>query len=167
MRPQRRFWAGAILVAGLAGCARSEVGSDDASAIKNIPTIMLDEAHNHAANEQAADYSMPPGDRLIVDVGKYVFHAAGKFKERRPNSVHLVHTENEYCRAPWDGEGQVLIDANSAEPLRGKPRFAGFKSGETYLVGVGFDATEQDDDAVNFSVMWLGKVKVEKLNDNG
>jgi len=123
--------------------------------------VAPDDVHNHAVAKDggALVYDIPPCTSLRFDPTGYTIPIPKKSGLAGPNSIHLIHAKDEYFRAPWDGKMPVTLEPAFFTNIRGTNRFAGFASGETYILGVGHDNYPEPE--MKFSVMWVGMMKVK------
>jgi hypothetical protein len=160
---RRKFPSPAIVViAGLlVGCGKGHETQMMKPAADNVPSITLDDAHNHASADATGEYSIPPCESLWIDAGSYKIPVPEKFKVSEPNALHVIHGSHEYFRVPWDGRGKMRIDAKKLTNIKGDKPFSGFISGEKYIVGIGADNVSESAKELHFSVMWVGTIKVQ------
>lgn len=146
------------IAASLSGCTKPD--GSNGPLPTNAPTITLADEHNQASGG-TIHYSVPPSENLIVDASSYKIPIPEKLKPKKPKALHLIHGSNDYYRAPWNGEGKLLLDQKTLEIVKGTSPFSGFKSGETYVVGIGYDSRSPADNKLGFEVMWAGLITVK------
>lgn len=125
------------------------------------PTVIApDDDHNHASGkENAAFYEISPCRSIRFVPGGYKIPVPQKLGAPAPNCIHLIHGNDEYYRMPWDAAGEVTLQDGVLINIKGGKKFAGFVSGETYILGVGND--NYPDSKLQFAVMWAGMIKVK------
>jgi hypothetical protein len=145
-----------VLMIWLTGCGGPE------GEVTTQPPVVLspDDAHNMASgNEGVSSYKIAACRSLRFDTKGYHIPVPEKLGVEGPNAIHLVHRAGEYYRIAWDGKSPVTLEAAALTNIRGSNTFAGFVSGETYMLAVGHDNFPQRD--LKFSVMWAGMIEVK------
>ena len=102
--------------------------------------IAPDDSHNHASGDQdALFYSIAPCSSIVFEPAGYAIPLPEDLTNVRPNSIHLIHKNDEYFRASWDGVSAITLKKEVLPNIKGTNDFPGFVSGETYILGVGHD----------------------------
>jgi len=139
-----------------------------------------DDSHNHAANKNALTYEIAPSISIRIDPREYAFWPlTNSLDLTHPNSIHLIRGarrdekivldadaienfgKDEYFHMPWTGKAVVEVDATALRNLKGITRFSGFRTGETYTLGIGLQSTRSKQAKLEFWVMWAGMIKVK------
>jgi hypothetical protein len=155
-RMTRAAFCRSLLVGALASsCVDPEETKRDSA-----PLIVMDQAHNHAGNDEAETYAVGPGSELVLDVGQYSIPVPPALDVDGPNTVHIIHGPDEYYRTEWNGLGRVVLSHQTLESVK-ESAFSGFLSGETYIVGVGHERFEGPERTLAFSAMWVGMVRIQ------
>jgi hypothetical protein len=132
----------------------------------NPPAILhLDSAHNHAAGTNAEFYVIEACQSAEVDTTGYSIPVPPKLQISGPNAIHLIHANDEYFRAGWDGKSRVVLDAGSLKNIKGSGGFSGFRDGEEYVLGIGHD--NYPEPKMQFRVLWAGMIKVNSMAQPG
>jgi hypothetical protein len=141
---------------GLVGCDK---GAKTATSSKSTSSVVhLDDAHNSSPGNQANAYTIAPSPSLEVNADGYKIPVPTNSKASAPNAIHVIHGNEEYFRAGWDGKAPIVLSAENLKNIRGSTNFSGFVAGENYLLGVGNDNYPDSD--MKFIVMWVGMIKV-------
>src|SRR5689334_4921867 len=120
--------------------------------------LHLDNAHNQAAGTNAEPYVIEPCKTVNVDTTGYSIPLPRQFPDSGPNALHLIHGNEEYFRAAWDGKSHATLDTTTLKNIRGHSGFSGFRAGETYILGVGHDNFPAPE--MKFNVAWAALIKV-------
>jgi hypothetical protein len=142
---------------GVVGCDK---GAKTAAPSKPTSTVVhLDDAHNHSPGANNTDiYTIAPSPSLEVSADGYKIPVPTNSQAAVPNAIHIIHGNDEYFRAAWDGKTPVVLTAENLKNIRGSKNFSGFEAGENYVLGVGHDNFPDSD--MKFVVMWVGMIKV-------
>ena len=102
--------------------------------------IKMDAGHDAMTAKDAPPYAIAPAAELEIEVGEYRFSRrdAGP---AAPDAVHVVHGSSGYHRASFSGN-RVVLSAASLDAVKGGA-FQGFEAGESYLVAVGAERSEE------------------------
>ena len=116
--------------------------------------LSLDDAHNHAAGTNAELYVIEACEAVVLDSTGYTVPIPPKFGTLCPNAIHLIHGNDEYFRVAWNGASPARLAPESLRNIKGNSVFSGFRSEETYVLGIGHDNFPAS--AMQFSVMGRG-----------
>jgi hypothetical protein len=123
------------------------------------PSITLDDAHDQAAGQDAT-YTIPASSALVVDAGAYKVKVPAQLAVDAPNALHVIHGKAEHYRLSWNGRGKIVLDSKTLEPVKGPNQFPGFKAGEKYIIGIGYDRILGPDKKLKFDILWAAIVEV-------
>src|SRR5215467_5397400 len=115
-------------------------------------SIVLDDAHEQAAGHELKD-TIRATPSVVLDARSYKLRVPPGIGVDAPNSVHVIHGKGEYYRATWNGQGRVVLGDGTLQVVKGPNRFPGFKSGEKYVIAVGYDRVSTDQ-KLSFDVIW-------------
>src|SRR5262249_27238240 len=110
-------------------------------------------------------YVIEPCPSVQIDTTGYSIPLPQHFPESGPNALHLIHGNEEYFRAAWDGKSLATLDTTTLKNVRGRSSFSGFRAGETYILGVGRDNFPAPE--MKFNVLWAALIKVSSTAQPG
>jgi hypothetical protein len=139
------------------------VASAAAVAATNVPTIVVDAAHNDIVKQEGVktlSYVIAPGASVRLDARKFDYTQAG-YPNLRPNAVHVTIKDRQYF-ADWGAAAQVLeLSSDTLVPVNNGPRFEGFRSGDSVTINLGKKDVDEVKHEISFKVQWSALLKVK------
>jgi hypothetical protein len=158
MKPQNSF-----LFLALTLCAACNGVTGDPM---SVPVVVVDELHSQFAKPDGSEpsqYSVTAGPAIELDASTYSFPVKADYGLENPNIISVVMGRDRRYRMAWSkGVSKYTLSAATLTPELGSVPFAGFRSGETFGIMVGFeDSTESKPSAVSIKLLWGGLVTVK------
>lgn len=123
-----------------------------------LPVMSVDSRHSMLGRgNSGTPYVMSAGPGVVVDARDFHLNDPDRVG-REPNVVRILYEGSEYF-VPWPGRrnARCTLDVSTMKMLKGSP-FTGFAPGKRAAVGIGFEATNEQTNRIDFHEFWVASV---------
>ncbi len=129
---------------------------------EEIQIIKVDEQHIQmglAEGQVGKYYLIDSATQLQLDAEGYEFPDVAGLNSNEPNAIQLIIDNDQQFTVPWKS-GVTKYTLNSDTLIARFKDFKGFKSGQQFVIAIGFLVTKNANKEQAFKVQWVGMGKV-------